>query len=281
MDLQNWLNNVQSQKARPAVMGILNVTPDSFSDGGKLRHTNDLEKTVEQMMRAGVDMFDIGGESTRPGAEVVGLQQELDRVLPAIQTVRAMSDLPISIDTYKPEVMDAAIQNGANLINDVNALQADGAIEIAVKYGVPVCLMHKKGIPKTMQDSVLYQNVVQEVTDFLLLRAKLCEEAGLDKNQIMLDPGFGFGKYLEHNIQLFQSLKALSENGYPVLVGVSRKRMIAELLGHSAEVDVLQRVQGSVAAAIVAALNGAKVLRVHDVKETVESLNVAMVLWNR
>ncbi|WP_287962916.1 dihydropteroate synthase [Alcanivorax sp.] len=261
---------------RALVMGILNVTPDSFSDGGRWVAESAIRRHVVEMVAAGADIVDIGGESTRPGAAPVSVEEELERVLPAIAWVREETDLPISVDTSKPEVMQAALEAGAAMINDVNALQAPGALEVVQHYRVPVCLMHRQGTPQTMQLNPTYENVVDEVKAFLLKRAQVVRaETGLDTNAIWLDPGFGFGKHLEHNQALFGELDAFVETGYPLLVGVSRKRMIGELLG-GAPVD--QRVCGSVAAALLAALKGASVVRVHDVKETVDALTVAMAL---
>lgn len=279
MELHSWLQQVADSRRRAAVMGILNITPDSFSDGGDNISLEQLKCSIETMIADGVDIFDIGGESTRPGAEPVQLQQELDRVLPAIELVRELSDLPISIDTYKPQVMESAIGLGANMINDVNALQEVGAIDLAAKLGVPVCLMHKKGMPKTMQQQVSYDSVVQDVSLFLRQRVAECLKAGIHQGQIMLDPGFGFGKHLEHNQGLFHHLDHLIDLPYPLLVGVSRKKMIGEILEFSDQKSAKDRVYGSVGAAVVAALKGAKILRVHDVKQTVEALKVAQALW--
>ncbi len=263
------------QNGMPLVMGVLNVTPDSFSDGGFFVSEGQIAKQVEQMVLSGVDIIDVGGESTRPGAVKVGLQQELDRVLPVIEWIAGHYDVPISIDTYKTGVMSEAVNRGAVLINDVNALQAEGAVECAVNSGATVCLMHKLGDFSTMQQSPEYKDVLSEVSEFLLARANVCLQAGMDKNQIILDPGFGFGKTLAHNSELFESLDHLTGLGYPLLVGVSRKRMIGEILNAEAAED---RVVGSVAAAVLAALKGAGIVRVHDVKATVEALRVTMHL---
>lgn len=261
---------------RALVMGILNVTPDSFSDGGRWTHEAAIRRHAAEMAAAGADLIDIGGESTRPGAEPVSLEEELARVLPAIEWVRAETDLPVSVDTSKPEVMAAALQAGADMINDVNALQAPGALDVIRKAPVPVCLMHRQGTPQTMQENPAYTDVVAEVETFLLARAQAVQaETGLDANAIWIDPGFGFGKTLEHNRALFSELDVLVDSGFPVLVGVSRKRMIGELLGGAA---IEERVCGSVSAAVLAALKGASVVRVHDVKETVDALTVAMAL---
>ncbi|WP_019555918.1 dihydropteroate synthase [Thiomicrorhabdus arctica] len=264
-----------TQDGMPLVMGVLNVTPDSFSDGGRFVTQNQFTQHVAEMVLAGVDIIDVGGESTRPGAIKIGLQQELDRVLPAIEWIAARYDTPLSIDTYKPQVMSEAVSGGAVLINDVNALQAEGAIECAINSGATVCLMHKLGEFATMQDTPEYQDVVKDVCDFLLARANLCQQAGMDKNKIILDPGFGFGKTLAHNSELFENLERFVLLGYPLLVGVSRKRMIGDILNAAAVED---RIVGSVAAAVLASLKGARIVRVHDVKETVEALRVTMHL---
>lgn len=279
MQLKNWLQTVEQMRNRIAVMGVLNVTPDSFSDGGNLNSQQSFEFRVKEMIAEGVDVIDIGGESTRPGAEPVGLQQELDRVIPAIECIRQISDIPISIDTYKPEVMVQAVSAGAQMVNDVNALQADGALEAVSKMQVPVCIMHKHGKPKTMQDSVVYKNVSDEVLDFLVERVDACKNAGIKPEQVMIDLGFGFGKYLEHNTDLFHNLEKFKALNLPILVGVSRKRMIGELLDGMISNEPKARLQGSVSAAVVAALKGAKMVRVHDVKQTVEALTVAQALW--
>jgi dihydropteroate synthase len=261
---------------RALVMGILNVTPDSFSDGGCWTHEAAIRQHAAEMAAAGADLIDIGGESTRPGAEPVSLEEELARVVPAIKWVRAETDLPISVDTSKPEVMAAALEAGADMINDVNALQAAGALDVIREAMVPVCLMHRQGTPQTMQDNPTYTDVVADVEAFLLARAQAVQsETGLDASAIWIDPGFGFGKTLEHNQTLFSELDVLVDSGYPVLVGVSRKRMIGDLLGGA---PIEERICGSVAAAVMAALKGASVVRVHDVKETVDALTVAMAL---
>jgi dihydropteroate synthase len=255
----------------PLVMGILNVTPDSFSDGGLYQEMDAIQQQVRQMVDDGVDIIDVGGESTRPGAEAVPLEVELNRVIPVIRWIAKNVNVPISIDTYKPEVMRQAIEAGAAIVNDVNALLEEGALEVVAKAGVSVCLMHKKGTPQTMQDAPEYENVVAEVTEFLGSRAQACIDAGIAQEKIILDPGFGFGKRLTHNTELFSELMELNELGYPLLVGVSRKRMIGEILNNA---PVEERLHGSVAAAVLAAMKGASIVRVHDVKPTVEALKV-------
>lgn len=264
------------ERTIPLVMGILNVTPDSFSDGGQFNTKTSMLAQIESMLEAGVDIIDIGGESTRPGASPVSLNEELDRIMPVIELVQSYSDVAISVDTYKPEVMQAAIDKHVDMINDVNALQAPGAIEVVSKSAIPVCLMHKKGDPLNMQQAPEYQNVTQEVVEFLLQRVSSCQQAGILPERVLLDPGFGFGKTLEHNIDLFKNLSNFVNLRFPLLVGVSRKRMIGSLMG---DVDVDQRLCGSVAAAIVSANKGAKIIRVHDVEETVQALKVASALF--
>ena len=259
----------------PLVMGILNVTPDSFSDGGHFQQLEAAKRQAERMLMAGADLIDVGGESTRPGAHPVPLQAELDRVMPVIEMLKQEFAAVVSVDTYKPAVMQAAIELGVDMINDVNALQAPGAVEVVVQHQMPVCLMHKQGSPEQMQQAPHYESVVEEVIAFLQQRAEVCQQAGLDKSKIMLDPGFGFGKTLAHNIELFEALDQLIMLKYPVLVGVSRKSMIGQLMG---EVPPDQRMIGSVTAAVLAALKGAKLLRVHDVKETKQALDVALAL---
>ncbi|NOX08604.1 MAG: dihydropteroate synthase [Gammaproteobacteria bacterium] len=259
----------------PRVMGILNVTPDSFSDGGQF---NVLELALQQatsMIDAGVDIIDIGGESTRPGAAPVPLQQELDRVIPVIEAIQQRFSITISVDSSKAVVMQAAVTAGAGMINDVCALQGEGALNAAVELRVPVCLMHMQGVPGSMQQQPEYTNVVTEVKDFLLTRAKTCEQAGIARKNIILDPGFGFGKTLEHNLALLRQLDCLVAAGYPVLVGLSRKSMIAEVL----DLPVDQRLQPSVALAVIAAWQGVQIIRVHDVAETVQALRMCAAVF--
>ncbi|MDG6778337.1 dihydropteroate synthase [Thiomicrorhabdus sp. zzn3] len=266
------LNHQFKELGRPLVMGILNVTPDSFSDGGRFNRADAMKSQIEEMVSAGVDIIDIGGESTRPGAPPVSLQEELDRVLPALEWVKENSDVAVSIDTYKTEVMRQTLLAGADLINDVNALQAEGALEVVSQADVPVCIMHKQGDPQTMQIAPRYDDVVADVSSFLEERVQACRNAGVKAEHILIDPGFGFGKTLEHNIALFRRLDRFAQGQYPVLVGVSRKTMIGALMG---DVPVAERMVGSVVAAVVAAQKGAAILRVHDVKETVQALSVA------
>lgn len=260
--------------SRPQVMGVLNITPDSFSDGGDffspekaLRHALDMEA-------AGAAVIDVGGESTRPGALEVSLQEELGRVIPVIESLQPRLGVPISIDTRKPEVMRAAVAAGAGLINDVNALRATDAVRVAVACDVPVCLMHMQGDPRTMQSDPEYDNVVDEVCAFLLQRAEVCGQAGMSKERILLDPGFGFGKTLEQNLDLLAGLTRLVDTGYSVLVGLSRKSMIGKLLG----VDVKERLPASLALAVLAVERGARLVRVHDVAETCQALKMVVAL---
>ncbi|MBI3570264.1 MAG: dihydropteroate synthase [Gammaproteobacteria bacterium] len=256
--------------SRPVVMGILNITPDSFSDGGVFLSP---EKAIAQALRmteAGADIIDIGGESTRPGARPVSAQEEIDRVLPVVEALHKKTPLPISIDTSKPEVMRAAVKAGAGFINDVRALREAGALEAAAQLGAPVCLMHMLGAPRSMQDDPRYADVVGEVRDFLKERLDACMNAGIPAQRLVIDPGFGFGKTLEHNIELLRGLKKLQSLGPPVLVGLSRKSMIGKALG----LPVEQRVHASVALAMMAVQQGARIVRVHDVGPTVEALRM-------
>lgn len=254
----------------PLVMGILNVTPDSFSDGGRHLIKDIAIENAIKMATQGATFIDVGGESTRPGAAEVSLDEELERVVPVIEGIKHNSDVLVSVDTSKPQVMQAAVEAGADLINDVRALQEPGAIEVAASLNVPVCLMHMKGQPRTMQNAPQYHDVVAEVINFLKARAKACIAAGFEKHQIMLDPGFGFGKSLEHNYQLLAKLDDLMALGYPLLVGMSRKSMIGTLLNRSVE----ERLAGSVTLATIAAQKGAHVIRVHDVEETMDAIKI-------
>ncbi len=261
--------------ARPKVMGIINVTPDSFSDGGDYSNTDLAVQHALKLVEEGADILDIGGESTRPNAVPVSMQQELDRVIPVIEALVARDIcVPISIDTYKPNVMHAALKAGASIVNDVRALQEDGALAVVASYDVGVCLMHMQGMPQTMQDNPTYSDVVTEVSDFLMSRASVCLDAGIQKNRIMLDPGFGFGKTREHNITLAKQLQRLAALDFPLLVGLSRKSVLGQVTGN----DVNARLYASIAAAVISTMKGAKILRVHDVKATVEALKVATAI---
>lgn len=255
----------------PQVMGIVNVTPDSFSDGGQ--HTT-VDAAVAHGLRLvaeGAAVLDVGGESTRPGASAVSLEEELQRVIPVIQALSAQTDVPISVDTYKPEVMRAAVGAGAGMINDVNALRSPGALEAAAELSVPVVLMHARSAPHAMQAEPHYDDVVAEVHRFLAERIFAAEMAGIDKRRLILDPGFGFDKSTVHNLTVLAQLQRLQEFGLPVLAGFSRKRTIGELTGRQVAAD---RVHGSVAAHLIAAQQGAQLLRVHDVAATVDALKV-------
>ncbi|EGQ7698678.1 dihydropteroate synthase [Vibrio vulnificus] len=258
----------------PVVMGILNVTPDSFSDGGQFNALDAALAQAERMIAAGVSIIDIGGESTRPGAPEVSLEEELKRVIPAIQAIRQKHDVWISIDTSKAEVMKQAIEAGADLINDVRALQEPGALAVAAKAQVPICLMHMQGQPRSMQHNPSYQDVLKEVGEFLEERVAACEEAGIAKELLILDPGFGFGKTIEHNYHLLAHLEAFHQLGFPILAGMSRKSMVFKLLNKKpAECMV-----ASVTCATIAAMKGAQIIRVHDVEETVEAMRVIQMM---
>lgn len=260
--------------SQPQVMGILNVTPDSFSDGGKHADVKQALEHALRMIDEGARFIDIGGESTRPGAPEVSLQEELDRTIPVIEAVAKNAQCVISIDTSKAEVMREAVKAGAGLINDVRALQEPGALIAASETGVPVCLMHMQGQPRTMQIHPTYQDVVEDVTQFLLERAEVCEKAGIAKEQILFDPGYGFGKSLEHNYALVKHLPKLMDLGYPVLVGMSRKSMIGNLLNRKVD----ERLAGSISLATIVAQMGAQIIRVHDVKETADAVNIVNML---
>ena len=256
------------------VMGILNTTPDSFFDGGLWTDQERALRHAIGMAEAGADIIDVGGESTRPGADEVSLQQEMDRVIPVVESIVRETATPVSVDSSKPEIMEAAVHAGASMVNDVYALRREGALEMAVRLEVPVCIMHMQGEPREMQRAPRYDDVVSDVTGFLLERARVCEAAGIPHGRIVIDPGFGFGKTLEHNLELFRAIPQFCETGYPVLVGVSRKTMLGSLTSRPVE----ELAAASVAAAVLAAQNGATIVRVHDVAETVDALKVARSL---
>ena len=256
--------------SRCHVMGILNVTPDSFSDGGQFNRPDAALARARQMVADGATFIDIGGESTRPGATPVSVQEELDRVCPVVEAAARELDAVISVDTSAPEVMAETAKLGAGLINDVRALQRDGAPEVAAQAGIPVCIMHIQVEPDTMQDRPEYRNVRREVSAFLTERMRVAELAGIRPENILLDPGFGFGKSLEHNLQLLACLEQMHILGHPLLVGVSRKSMLGHITGR----DVNERLPASVAAATIAAMKGASIIRVHDVRETVDAVRV-------
>ena len=255
--------------SRTAIMGILNVTPDSFSDGGRLPGVDAALRHAETMQAEGADIIDVGGESTRPGAEAVTVQQELDRVIPVIEALSESFEAVISIDTSKPEVMRAALAAGAGMVNDVNALRAKEGAQVVAQAGVPICLMHMLGEPRTMQDDPHYENVVAQVRDYLFARAQACISAGIDAANILIDPGFGFGKTAEHNLELLRRLRDFGDE-FPIMVGLSRKAMIGKLLG----LTVDRRVHASVALALIAVSQGARLVRVHDVGPTVEAIRM-------
>ncbi|WKZ92866.1 dihydropteroate synthase [Chimaeribacter arupi] len=254
----------------PQVMGILNVTPDSFSDGGKHNTIDRALRHAQTMIEAGATLIDVGGESTRPGAAEVSEQEELDRVIPVVEALTRYFDVWISVDTSKPAVITASAAAGADLINDIRSLQEPGALEAAAGTGLPVCLMHMQGQPSTMQQAPHYDDLMEDVFAFFRHHIARCEQAGIGKEKLVLDPGFGFGKNLSHNYQLLNRLSELHQFDLPLLVGMSRKSMVGQLLNIPPE----QRVSGSVACAVIAAMKGAKIIRVHDVKETVEAMRV-------
>jgi dihydropteroate synthase len=255
---------------RPHVMGIVNVTPDSFSDGGKYSSTDLAVEHGLALIAEGADILDIGGESTRPGAPPVSLDEELRRVMPVIEALAAVSTVPLSIDTYKPEVMRSAIAAGIDIVNDVRALQEDGAVEIVANSDVGICLMHMQGMPQTMQLAPSYQDVVSEVVQFLKDRMYVVTSAGIAIDRIVLDPGFGFGKTTAHNIALIQHLTEIDAIGRPLLVGLSRKSVLGKIAGG----DEQQRLHAGLAASVISAMKGAKIVRVHDVKATVDALKI-------
>lgn len=262
--------------ATPQVMGILNVTPDSFSDGGKFTNPDSALRQAEKMIAEGASIIDIGGESTRPGAEYVSPEQELERVVPVIELLNAQFDAVLSVDTNKAQVMEAAVAAGAGLINDVNGLRGEGAVATAAKLDVPVCIMHMQGEPGTMQQQPQYDDVVKDITDFLQARVDACVEAGISRSNILIDPGFGFGKTLEHNCELLAKLAQFKSLALPMLIGVSRKSMFGALFNR----DVEQRVVPSVVTAVLASQKGASILRVHDVKDTVDALKLLAISNN-
>jgi dihydropteroate synthase len=256
---------------RCKLMAILNITPDSFSDGGKFIAVDTALKQVERMLADGADIIDIGGESTRPGAKLVSLQQELDRVIPVIELIRQEFDTVISVDTYKAKVMTEAALAGADMINDVKALQDVGALEAAAMLQIPVCLMHMQGQPQSMQVAPQYSDVVDDAKHFLQARVQSCIGAGIAPSQLVLDPGFGFGKTVAHNYQLLARLAEFEMQGMPVLAGMSRKSMIGQLLNRNTS----ERLAGSIACATIAVMHGARIIRAHDVKETADAIAVA------
>ncbi|PIQ12938.1 MAG: dihydropteroate synthase [Hydrogenophilales bacterium CG_4_9_14_3_um_filter_59_35] len=254
---------------RPLIMGIVNVTPDSFSDGGRHASTAAGIAHAFRLLEEGADILDIGGESSRPGAQSVGIDEELRRVLPIIEALQG-GNVPVSVDTCKTEVMRAAISAGAAMVNDINALQGDGALEAVAGSNVAVCLMHKQGAPQTMQLAPRYNDVVAEVMAFLAARIAAAQAAGIGRERLVVDPGFGFGKSLEHNVTLLRQLDRFQALGVPLLAGLSRKSMLGQITG----LDVDVRLIPSVAAAVIAAMKGARIIRVHDVKASKEALQI-------
>ncbi|MBA7844992.1 dihydropteroate synthase [Klebsiella sp. RHBSTW-00484] len=256
--------------SHPHVMGILNVTPDSFSDGGTHNTLVEAVKHANLMINAGATIIDIGGESTRPGAVDVSVEEELARVIPAVEAIAQRFEVWISVDTSKPEVIRESARVGAHIINDIRSLTEPGALEAAAETGLPVCLMHMQGQPKTMQEAPKYADVFADVERFFVEHIVRCEQAGISKEKLLLDPGFGFGKNLSHNYELLARLGEFHHFGLPLLVGMSRKSMVGQLLN----VGPTERLNGSLACAVIAAMQGAQIIRVHDVKETVEALRV-------
>ena len=255
----------------PQVMGIVNMTPDSFSDGGNYNNLDDAMRRVDSMIQSGATFIDVGGESTRPGAAEVSVEEELDRVIPLVEKIARYFDVWISVDTSKPQVMTESAKAGAHLINDIRALTEPDAIEAAAKTQLPVCIMHMQGDPKTMQNAPHYQqDIYQEVDQFFTQHINRCINAGIERQKIILDPGFGFGKTLQHNYRLLAKLKNFHHFGLPLLVGMSRKSMIGQVLN----VPPQERMIGSVSCAVIAAMQGAQIIRVHDVKETFDALRI-------
>jgi dihydropteroate synthase len=258
----------------PVVMGVLNVTPDSFSDGGQFNRLDAALYHAEEMLLQGAGIIDVGGESTKPGAEPVSVDEELSRVVPVVEAICCRLDVPVSVDTSKAEVMQSALSVGASMINDVQALSSSEALKVVANSNAAVCLMHMQKNPAVMQENPTYANIIEEVLSFLKKRISMCVDAGIDRHRILVDPGFGFGKTLEHNVTLFSQLSLFNQLQVPLLVGVSKKRMIGDITG--AEID--NRVVGSVVASVLAVQNGANFVRVHDVKETLDGLRILHAL---
>ena len=271
-----YANNKVLDLNIPQIMGILNFTPDSFSDSGQFYQLDKALIQIEKMLQAGASIIDIGGESTRPNADEVALEQELERVVPLVEAVRKRFDCWISVDTSKAQVMVESAKVGMDLINDIRALQEPQALETALGLGLPVCLMHMQGQPRTMQANPYYDDVVGEVLEFLQKRTALCLKAGMKSENIIWDVGFGFGKTVQHNYKLLQQLARFAAEGFPLLAGLSRKSMIGAVLDKTVE----QRVMGSAAGALIAAMNGATILRVHDVEQTADVLKIWQATLN-
>ncbi len=266
----------QLDLAHPHIMGIVNVTPDSFSDGGRYASTEKAVAHALQLVADGAHILDIGGESTRPNATPVGLEEELDRVIPVIERLSREVDLPLSIDTYKPQVMRAAVQAGAAIINDIRGLQEPEAVQAAADGDAGICIMHMQGTPQTMQQNPQYENVVQEVKAFLQERLEACLAQGIAAERVVLDPGFGFGKRTVHNLALLNGLPDILALGRPLLVGLSRKSVLGQIVGS----DVDQRLHASLAASVISVMKGGRIVRVHDVKATVDALKVVDAVIN-
>ena len=259
------------------VMGILNVTPDSFSDGGQYSDIDAALYRAEEMIKAGVSIIDVGGESTRPNALEVDIEEELQRVIPIIYALKKHFDIAVSIDTSKSIVMQAAIDAGVDMINDVCALRNSGALQVCANTQIPICLMHMQGQPRSMQNTPKYTNIIKDIQQFFTDRISICEAAGITRNRLILDPGFGFGKTLAHNLELLCQLEQFTQFALPLLVGISRKNMIGQLLDNAA---VDQRLYGSLSAAVIAVMKGANIIRVHDVKASVDALKIVRAIHN-
>lgn len=275
---RQWCQSVSSAAdglSKPLIMGVLNVTPDSFSDGGHFLETNHAYQRAQNMIEQGVDIIDIGGESAKPGAETISCAEELERVLPVIERIRRESDICISIDTCKAQVMQAAVAAGASIINDIQALTGTGALTVAAQLNVPVCLMHMKGTPSSMQDNPHYtHDVVEEVNDFFQQRIEACLQAGIRREHLILDPGFGFGKSVQHNLRIVKRLGEFRQHRLPLLLGVSRKSTIGAVLQKS----VTERVLGGLATAVFSTLQGVSIIRTHDVDETNQALQMVQAI---
>ncbi len=269
--LKNWIDNFDVASSRPLVLGILNLTPDSFWDGGHYTTLKNALIRVEKMLQEGVDILDIGGESTRPGSIRIDLKTEYERVIPIVQAIRKEFDIAISIDTYKPEMMKAALDVGADMINDVCALETAGAIEIIQSYKVPVCLMHISGNLNDVATAKHSEHIIEDIDDFFQKKISSLHEQGINKKQIIIDPGIGFGKSVENNLKIIQDLDSLTHFKSPLLMGLSRKRFIGQVLDRDTE----QRLIGSVAANLMSYLRGARIFRVHDIQETKDCLTMA------
>lgn len=276
MDIESWFycGKYMLNLTKPHVMGIVNITPDSFSDGGKYVSTELAVAHALRLMAEGADILDIGGESSRPGAIPVSLDEELNRVIPVIEVLSKLTTIPLSVDTYKPEVMQAAIMAGADIVNDIRALQEPGALEVVADTNVGVCLMHMQGTPQTMQLVPFYDNLIQDIADFLIKRLEAAEAQGIARNRILLDPGFGFGKSTAHNIAMIKHFDQFVNLGPALLVGLSRKAV----LGSVVKGNELERLNASIAVSVIMAMKGAKIVRVHDVKATVEALKVVAAI---